>query len=383
MDDLHIKDSLFVYPDPITSPSMLTGATFLYFDNPLILTLPPQVITKDAFEMLKLVDERKPRWSKALYGLLDMWRHQQEGFQHTLDVLSPLKDKKFKIIWTCYNANRLAIEETQELIESAGYTLEEARKFVNRINAAGEAVRHIFLEEYLENEKNINKLFDYCNGLFQSNDFQDFLTKSYFLRMPFISALGQGDITLLLTNQKLLPLFESFPIEPSKIPEKWRSVQDVVSWEIFSRIISPHLDPLTPEKVALISTILKKRQEAIETMKERCCTLAYDVELSVKKHNLERDIEKIIRSVAPEISNLLALDKQATQEFITNLFADEKTWISFATVVSGLVTGNLTLTAGAAIASFSIIGAKAFKAAAEKRKKIKSNDFALLYFLNN
>ena len=118
-------------------------------------------------------------------------------------------------------------------------------------------------------------------------------------------------------------------------------------------------------------------------MNELCCTLAYDVELSVKKHNLERDIEKIIRSVAPEISNLLALDKQATQEFITNLFADEKTWMSFATVVSGLVTGNLTLTAGAAIASFSIIGAKAFKAAAEKRKKIKSNDFALLYFLNN
>lgn len=383
MDELSIKDSLFVYPDPVTSPSMLTGATFLYFNNPLIITLPPQVITKDAFEVLKFVDERKPRWSEALYGLLSMWRHQREGFQHTLDVLSPLKDKKFKVIWTSYSANQLALEETQELIESAGYTLQEAGKFVNPINAAGEAVRHIFLEEYLENGEDINKLFDYCNGLFQSSDLQDFLTKSYFLRIPFISALGQGDTALLLTNQKLLPLLNSLPIELSKIPEEWRSVQDVVSWEIFRRIISPRLDPLTPEKVTLIGAILEKRQEAIETMKERCCTLAYDVELSVKKHSLERDLEKIIRSVAPEISNLLALDKQATQEFITNLFADEKTWMFFATVVHGLVTGSLTWTAGAAIASLSNIGAKAFKAAAEKRKKIKSNDFALLYFLNN
>ena len=244
-------------------------------------------------------------------------------------------------------------------------------------------MRHLFLETYLENDKNINGLFDYCDNLFLSRDFSDFLTKSYFLRAPFISALGQDDISLLLTNQNLLPFFDSLPVEPDKSPEEWRSVQDVVSWEIFRRIISPRLDPLTPEKVTVISEILQKRQEAIKSMKDRCGILAYDVELSVKNHSIERDLEKIIRSAAPEISNLLALDKQTTQEFINSLFADEKTWIFFAAVVSGLVTGGLALTAGAAIASISNIGAKAFKAAAEKRKKIKSNDFALLYFLNN
>ena len=124
MDELNIKDSLFVYPDPVTSPGMLTGAAFLYFDNPLIITMPPQVVTNDAFEVLKLVDERKPKWSEVLYGLLNMWKHQLEGFQHSLDVLSPLKDKKLKVIWTSYNANQVALEQAQELIESAGYNLE-------------------------------------------------------------------------------------------------------------------------------------------------------------------------------------------------------------------------------------------------------------------
>jgi hypothetical protein len=383
MDEPNLKDSFFIYPDPVTNPGMLTGAVFLYFDNPLIFTLPPQVITKDAFELLKLVDERKPIWSEALYGLLSMWRNQQEGFHNCLDVLSPLKNDKFKVIWTSYNANLLALEQAKEFIESSGYTLEEAGKIIDPFNAAGEAVRHLFLEAYLENDKDIDKLFDYCDSIFQSNDFPKFLTKCYFLRTPFLSALGQGDISLLLTNQKLLPLLDSLPIEPSRIPEDWRSVQDVVSWEIFRRIISPRLDPMTPEKVSILVEIIKKRHKAIESMKNRCGLLAYDVEISAKKHNLQRDIEKIIRSVAPEISSLFEIDKKATQEFINSLFADEKTWMFFAAVVSGLVTGRLALTAGAAVASFSNIGAKAFKAAAERKINIKTNDFALLYFLHD
>jgi hypothetical protein len=383
MDELNIKDFLFVYPDPVTSLDMLTGAAFLYFDKPLLITPPPLVMTNDAFEMLKLVDERNPNWSESLYGMLGMWWQQQNGFRHSLDILSPLKDEKLKVAYTSYNANQGALDQAQEFIESAGYSLEEAEKVINPLNAAGEAIRHIFLESYLENDKNINGLYDYCNNLFQSKEVSAFLTKSYFLRALFISALGQGDISILLTNQNLLPLFDSLPIELDNGSEPWRSVHDVVSWEIFRRIISPRLDPLTPERVAMISELLKKRQEAIKSMKDRCGTLAYDVEISVKNHSLERDIEKIIRSVEPEVSNVLELDKQATQDFIDTLFSDEKTWIFFAVVVSGLVTGELALSAGAAIASFSNIGAKAFKVAAEKRKKIKATNFALLYFLNN
>jgi hypothetical protein len=55
----------------------------------------------------------------------------------------------------------------------------------------------------------------------------------------------------------------------------------------------------------------------------------------------------------------------------------------FVAVVSGLVAGELALTAGAAIASFSNIGAKTFKAAAKRKRNIKTNDFAVLYFLHN
>ena len=332
---------------------------------------------------MKLVDERKPVWSEAFYGLLSMWRNQQIGFQTCLDTLSPLKDDRFKVVWTVYNANLSALDHAQDLIASSGYTLEQAGNIIDPFNAAGEAVRHLLLEAYLENNKDTGKLFDYCDHLFSSKHFPEFITKCYFLRIPFLSALGQGSRSLMLTNQKLLPLLDSLPIEPTRVTQDWRSVQDVVSWEIFRRIVSPRLDPLTPEKVARIVEINKKRHKAVVSMKERCMLLAFDVELSAKKHHLERDIERIIRSVEPEISSLFEIDKKATKEFFNSLFADEKTWLFFASIVGGLVTGELTLTAGAAIASLSNVGAKAFKTASERRIKIKTNDFAILYFLRD
>lgn len=383
MDTLDTKESLFAYPDPVTSPSMLTGATFLYFDKPIIVSLPPQVITSESFEMLKLVDEHTPEWSKTIYNLLGMWRHQQEVFWNCIDMLSPLKDKKLKVVWTSYNANQVALEQSQELIEASGYTLEEAAELINPLNAAGEMVRHIFLETYLESDKDIGGLYDYCDNLFRTQDINTLLTKNYFLRAPFLSALGQGDISLLLTNQRLLPFFDSLPIEPEGKKDDWRVFQDVVAWELFRRIVSPYIDPLTQDKVELICEILDKRQGAIDSMRSRCNTLAYDVETSVKKNNFEREIEKIIRSVSPEISDLLSIDGQATQNFISDLLSDEKTWLFFSAVVSGLVTGGVALTAGAAIASFSNIGAKAFKSASKKHQKLKSSDFALMYFINN
>lgn len=382
MDTLNPKESLFVYPDPVTSPGMLTGSTFLYFDKPIVVSLPPQVITSESFEMLKLVDEQAPEWSKTIYSLLGMWRHQQEGFQNCIDMLSPLKDNKLKVVWTTYNSNQAALEQSQDLIEASGYTIEEAAEVINPLNAAGEVVRHIFLETYLESNKDINGLYSYCDNLFRTQDIKAFLTKNYLLRAPFLSALGQGDKSLLLTNQRLLPFFDSLPIEPEVNNDDWRLFQDVVSWELFRRIVSPHIDPMTQGKVELICEMLDKRQDAIESMRSRCRTLAYDVEVSVKSNNFEREIEKIIRSVSPEISDLLSIDSQATQDFISELLSDEKTWLFFSAVVSGLVAGGVALTAGAAIASCSNIGAKAFKSASKKHQKLKSSDFALMYFLN-
>ena len=46
---------LIVFPDPVTSLDMLSGAAFLYFDTPIILTIPPQLIKKESFELFKLV----------------------------------------------------------------------------------------------------------------------------------------------------------------------------------------------------------------------------------------------------------------------------------------------------------------------------------------
>ena len=99
---------MFVYPDPVTTLDTVSGATFLYFEEPILLTLPPQVITTEAFDVLRLVDERQPPWKQTLHGLLARWVSQKRGNYESLEMLAPLKDKCFKVIWLVYASDTSA-----------------------------------------------------------------------------------------------------------------------------------------------------------------------------------------------------------------------------------------------------------------------------------
>ena len=342
------KESLFLYPDPITDSLMITGASFLYFDVPLIFTLPPQVITPKSFELLKNIEKQKPEWGKTILQWLSSWEYQRKGFNDVMNLLVPLKDRHFKAVWVVYSANDAALSASQEYLESAGYDLETAHRMINPLNAAGEAIRHIFLEKFLELGEDTGRLYDYCGSLFRETSPDNFLTKSYFLRLPMMKAVGQSTQSLMLTNPSLLELLDSMPIEPPDVSASNERFDDVISWELFRRILSPRLDPLSETNVELINNLVKNRKDEITRLKQRCLRIASEIKEPGDRKDTESEIERILRfEINNEISDVLELDRQATQSFITELFCDEKTWLAFAALVAGLASGGIPLTSGA------------------------------------
>ena len=166
-------------------------------------------------------------------------------------------------------------------------------------------------------------------------------------------------------------------------PPPAEDILDTAAWELFRRIISPALAPLDERRVALVGKLLDRKKSEIDRLKNRCLLMASDVDASLTRDALSQQMEKLIRDKASrEIAELLELDRKANEQFLTNLFGDEKTWIACATALGGLLSGQLLLPTGAAVAAFSSIGAKAFKSAAERRSKLKTNDFALLYSIS-
>jgi hypothetical protein len=66
-------------------------------------------------------------------------------------------------------------------------------------------------------------------------------------------------------------------------------------------------------------------------------------------------------------------------EFLDLVFADYKAWAGIGTFLYCLTAGGPLLTAGGAIATLATVGSKAMKAAAERRNKLETSDYALLY----
>jgi hypothetical protein len=65
--------TVLLAPDPISNPKLLCAGTLLYFDKPIFLTIPPQVITGQSFELLDRVKNKNPEWAPKLFSVLLAW----------------------------------------------------------------------------------------------------------------------------------------------------------------------------------------------------------------------------------------------------------------------------------------------------------------------
>ncbi len=379
MDIIQKRLPLFLLPDPVTGPEMLSGAAFLYFKQPLHFTTPPVIITQNSYALLPLIEERKPEWSNIFFSLFGSWREQNDEARKMFDAITPLK-QQFKIVWLSYPAGSEALENSNSLIASSGLSLDTVADIIDPFLASGEIMRHIMLEMFLQLNENIEALYNYCGNLFRGQPIQHLLTKGYFLRVQFLARIRQGPV--LLTNQNLSQFLDKLPIETEAQPSE-EIDNDVIAWELFRQILSPRLDPLNAERAKYIAKLLKSHKGEVERLRMKCHTLANEVSKSKTLQELPNKIEGLVRNqVEREISELLQLDRQTLEAFLTSIFTDEKTWLAVLAFISSVATDHVYVTTGAAIAALSSISAKSFKAAADRRQKLKQNDYALVYTIS-
>ena len=203
---------LFAYPDPITVTDMLSGAVFLYFDRKISLTLPPQIIEPESFELLNVIKNQKPIWSQTFSASLQLGNVSKMHMEKCFLILNPLKDSSFTNVWVVYPADSNALERAGELIASTSLSLDLVASLINPLNASGEVIRHILLEAYLTVNKDIKALFDYCGELFAHEPLSHLLMKGYFLRMPILAQAPREDLRILLTNPRLIEFLNNLPI---------------------------------------------------------------------------------------------------------------------------------------------------------------------------
>ncbi len=364
---------VFLYPDPSTGPEVLSGAAFLYFQGPLVVTLPPTVLTEGSSALLPLVRDRRPKWSNDFRRLLTAWHVQHDGFDAMMTTLEPLKGKHILVAWEVYPADTKALDRAASLAASSGMSLDAVAEIINPINAGGELLRHIMLEAFLELGKDIEALFEYCGRLFHTEPLDHLLAKAYLLRLPIRWP------RVLLTNERLFIFLCNLPVE-TEAANTDSIDRDVIAWEVFRHIVSRRLDPLDSERVELIAGLVNSSTEQIHRLRIKCAAVADQLRQPTAFERLPSDVERLIRVyVEKEIADLLELDRRALQEYLTALFADYKTWAGVAAFVGGVVTGHVHVSAGGAIAALSSIGAQAFKTAAERRERLRKSDFALVY----
>lgn len=398
-------------PDACWRRELVSGGLFLYFhDEPVGFTLHPSVSTFrtgiDPFSFFHLVEQQQPSWRPEFFKFIELWNSYRTSLEQTDRLLEPLRGTAFKTIWLSYPRGRHAWDTAEELLSASPLPAEDVAQMIDPYSASDELFSHIFFEKYLElyfpgrsTEETValgkamaegagpttvtdvdwSPLYAYCGELFSRRSLEQLLTTAYMFRMPLLQRLD----AILLSNERLVPLLASLPVDA---PDTTRAAPtggllDVAAWEFFRQLVSPLLDPLDDTRVKAASGLICRRAAEIKRLKRRCLQLAQEIgEERVQLATLQGTIRYHIRAnVEGEVQAALDLDKQAVEELLATVFADEKAWLGIATLLYSLVNGGPILSAGSAIYALANVGSKAVATAAKRRERLKASDFALLY----
>jgi hypothetical protein len=401
-----------ILPDAIWNPAQVSGAAFLYFrDDKLAFTLHPSVSTFltgiNPLSYLKYLDAKSPSWKPEFIKFYNLWRTHQLNLHSTDKILSPLRETSISTIWLSYDRGAHALETSDEIIASSSLDVDAISGLIDPFHAADELFAHIFFEKVLEvlhphqgqeflvnlgkdsirdGKKSVElrsnfewePIHLYIGELFEQNSLPVLLTRAYMFRMPM---LQQSD-GFMLSNERLISFLASLPVihDGKKGDQDFEITTDVIAWEFFRQLLSNYVDPLDHSKVDTIRKIVKAREDEIERLKNKCYDLAREL-------STEKNLEKLIRlisdhikaNVLGDLQDLLQIDKKSFDQFIGEVFSDQKVWAAIATFLFSLIHGGEILTAGSAIVGLSTLGAKAFKQAATRKEKLRSSAYSLIY----
>lgn len=372
----------FVYPEPVYHPGLVDGAAFLYFDEPLMLTLAPApTFAGGGFEVDDWVRRRRPEWGHRFLALSDLWGQESDGSVEMMKLLEPIR-RSFHSALIATPGDHDALDRAAELIRAANLDRERMGAVVDPRVAAGELMNHLYLEMWLTLNEDAEALYAYAAELFSDIDrLRMTLERAYFLRVAHIPPRAPFN-PLLLNNSDLIPFLLELPggDQQKRSGDETMFSADVASWELFRQLLRPYLDPLTPESVEIIDACLRDRMDEVDALKRQTERLAEEVSVPDEPLELIADVERFIRlHVADELAELLRLNADAKQRFIDALLGDRAAWVATLAAAHGAMQGSTEWTVGGALGAIATIASKGYTTLAERRRTLARSDYRLIY----
>jgi hypothetical protein len=367
-----------VFPDPLTSMHLVSAATFLYFDAPVVLPSPIWIPDDHAYGLHELVATKRPEWASRFFKVDDLYGAQVDAWKRTTALLKPLSDTFVTALYA-FDADPAAIDEGLAFLQATGETVDTAVARVDLGAAAGEVFHHLLIDKYFELDRDLDALFKYCGGLFAEPSPAKLLVSCYLPRLRLTPRAAGASEVLLFNNMQLVPLLEKLPVEAVEGPDATISAS-VVAWEIFAQILAQQLDPLDADRIDRLARVRERHHDEVKSLRAKCLLLAEDMPPLDSLEGLTGTVERFLRhQVNEEIASLFDLNRSAVDGFVESVFTDEKTWLAVVASVASASTGQGLLTAGAALATASSLGAKAAKSAFDRRGKLRASDYRVLY----
>jgi hypothetical protein len=381
--DLRNPASVWLLPDPITAPAMLSAGSLLYFDAPLILTSPPGVVTEKSFALTELINERNPPWGRALLEIISRWSNKTKMASKIIQVLSPLRGNAFHMIYLSYNADDEALEESKQFIASSGWSIDRFLSSIDQDNACGELTRHIFLEKFLGFNENMSALYEYCDHALTKDDIPSLLAHAYGLRLLGFFKGVRNRPPFAITNPNLIAFFADLHGKDEIVDDHQIFEADAISLMVFNRLLQTWLDPISEDNIQVTAWLRESKRAEIDVLNHKCSVVSRDIDLKQKSDHIFAEIERAVRyETLPDVRDLLEIRDSIFQGYVEKLFSDRIFLSGLLGAISTKFLGSETLSAAGAIATLASMGATAVSHYRETRDKLKRSDYRLIYDLN-
>jgi hypothetical protein len=326
----------------------------------------------------ELLATRRPEWATRFFQIDGLYSAQVDAWKRTTELLEPLKDT-FVTSLFAFDADTAAVEEGLAFLRATGETADTAVARLDPGAAAGEVFHHLLIDKYFELDRDLDALFEYCGGLFAVSSPAQLLVSCYLPRLTLTPRAAGASAVLLFNNMQLVPLLEKLPVDVVEGPDATIGAS-IVAWEIFAQILAQQLDPLDADRIDRLARLRKRHRDEVKSLKAKCLVLAEDMPPPDSLDDLIGAVERFLRhQVNEEIASLFELNRSAVDGFVESVFTDEKTWLAVAASIASAFTGQSLLTAGAALATVSSLGAKAAKNTFDRRRKLRTSDYRVLY----
>jgi hypothetical protein len=193
-----------------------------------------------------------------------------------------------------------------------------------------------------------------------------------------VDARTLSPVTNHATALRLAETLSAMTVQEPPSPE---AVTRLLSFKLFSQLLNDRLPQLRGTGADLVSRLLEKHQQAIESLHEKCSTEAAGLVLDTPGPNmLALAIRQVFNRMHAEASEILELDKKSDAAFRAQLKEDPLLLASPLALLSFSMLSPELLASGV-MGVMSRVAASAFKASNAKSKTLSQSSYALLYYI--